>query len=124
MTTQIIKDFSEMKGIPDNVFVKTFMKNRQVIFEKDSGSIISTLKGREITLLRQIRGELLDVTKDSHYNKKIRACKLNKGKESTIIGHIMTLGPYAYTASPMTDNTDNIPTDNASETTPDKDTTE
>ena len=116
MAVQNINTLTQLKNTAEENFVATFMSNLPFIGENIRGKKPQVLskgksKGRLVSTLKELRRELLDITKDTPPNKVVsdeisKAVKhSNKELKSDIIRHIVSLLPYTYSSQlPVDEN--------------------
>ena len=97
MPAQVITTLTQLRAVKDEHFVEAFMNHLRLAFDHLRGQKPPTLVARTLPYLRQIRGELLDITQDAPPNKRIRNTDLSKSKsqKKDAMRHIMALLPYA-----------------------------
>ena len=97
MPAQVITTLTQLRAVKDEHFVEAFMNHLRLAFDHLRGQKPPTLVARTLPYLRQIRGELLDITQDAPPNKRIRNTDFSKSKsqKKDAMRHIMALLPYA-----------------------------
>ena len=98
MPVKTITNMDQLNRTAKGDFVTTVMKNIPFVFEIGRGPAVqSLLHVQTVPALKQIRAQLMDISKDSSIYEEIMKLDLKKSKKPAIINHIMQLGQYAYT---------------------------